>query len=90
MIFCHILFPTVRQYDNAGGLIDENYITGLGIPHSLAFDFSLSQIPVAGELLSLDSTTLVIAGLGSMIWMVPAVAGLVGAGVILVKFRARE
>ena len=46
--------------------------------------------PVAGELLSLDSSALVIAGLGSMIWMVPAVAGVVGAGVILVKFRVRD
>ena len=43
---------------------------------------------VAGELLSLDSSALVIVGLSSMIWMVPAVAGVVGAGVYLVKTRA--
>lgn len=44
--------------------------------------------PVAGELLSLDSTSLVIAGLASsMIWMVPAVAGIAGAGIYLVKVR---
>jgi hypothetical protein len=43
--------------------------------------------PVAGELLSLDSSALVIAGLSSMIWMVPAVAGVVGAGVYLIKLR---
>ena len=43
--------------------------------------------PVAGSLISLDSSALVIGGLSSMIWMVPAVAGIVGAGVILVKFR---
>jgi len=43
--------------------------------------------PVAGELLSVDSSALVIAGLGSMIWMVPAVAGVVGAGIYLVKLR---
>jgi hypothetical protein len=46
--------------------------------------------PVAGELLSLDSSALVIGGLGSMIWMVPAVSGVVGAGIYLVKFRVRE
>jgi hypothetical protein len=43
---------------------------------------------VAGELLSLDSSALVISGLtSSMVWMIPAVAGITGAGVILVKFR---
>jgi len=43
---------------------------------------------VAGELLSLDTSALVIAGLTSMtVWMVPAVAGLAGVGVYLVKFR---
>jgi len=47
-------------------------------------------IPVAGELLSINSSALVIGGLGSMIWMISAVAGVVGAGVILVKFRVKE
>jgi len=43
---------------------------------------------VAGELLPLDSSALMIAGLTSMtVWMVPAVAGLAGVGVYLVKFR---
>jgi len=45
---------------------------------------------VAGELLPLDNTALVIAGLSSMIWMVPVVAGLAGAGIYLVKFRANR
>ena len=44
--------------------------------------------PVAGELLPLDSSALMIAGLTSMtVWMVPAVLGLAGVGVYLVKFR---
>ena len=44
--------------------------------------------PVAGELLPLDSSALMIAGLTSMsVWMVPVVAGLAGVGVYLVKFR---
>jgi len=49
-----------------------------------------SQEPVAGELLTVDSSSLVVAGLSSMIWMVPAVVGIVGAGVYLVKFRGRN
>ena len=46
--------------------------------------------PVAGELNSIDSSALVVAGLSSMIWMVPVMAGIVGAGVYLVKFRVRK
>ena len=43
---------------------------------------------VAGELLPLDSTALFLAGVQSMtVWMIPAVVGLAGAGVYLVKFR---
>jgi len=46
---------------------------------------------VAGELLPLDSTALLIGGLSSMsVFMIPAVAGLAGAGIYLVKFRARD
>jgi len=46
---------------------------------------------VAGELLSLDTSALMIAGLTSMsVWMIPAVVGLAGAGVYLVKFRANR
>jgi len=43
---------------------------------------------VAGELLPIDSSALMIAGLTSMtVWMIPAVLGLAGAGVYLIKFR---
>jgi len=46
---------------------------------------------VAGELLSIDSSALVIAGLTSMsLWMIPTVLGLAGAGIYLVKFRANR
>jgi len=45
---------------------------------------------VAGELLPLDSSALMIAGLTSMtVWMIPTVLGLAGVGVYLVKYRAR-
>jgi len=51
----------------------------------------LPEQPVAGELLSLDNTALVIAGLTSMsLWMIPTVLGLAGAGIYLVKFRANR
>jgi len=46
---------------------------------------------VAGELLPLDSSALMIAGLTSMsVWMIPTVLGLAGVGVYLVKYRARD
>ena len=46
--------------------------------------------PVAGELLPLDSSALVIAGLSSATWMIPAVAGIAGAGIYLIRFRANR
>ena len=47
--------------------------------------------PVAGELLPLDTSALMIAGLTSMtVWMVPAIVGLAGVGVYLVKSRANR
>ena len=46
---------------------------------------------VAGELLPLNTSALMIAGLSSMsIWMIPAVVGLAGVGVYLVKSRANR
>ena len=48
------------------------------------------QEQVAGKLLPLDSTALLIGGLTSMsLWMIPTVLGLAGAGVYLVKYRSR-
>ena len=52
---------------------------------------SINVINVAGQLLPLDSSALLIGGLSSMsVWMIPAVAGIVGAGIYLVKYRARD
>jgi len=46
---------------------------------------------VAGELLPIDSSALMIAGLTSMsVWMIPTILGLAGVGVYLVKFRANR
>jgi len=48
-------------------------------------------VQVAGELLPINTSALMIAGLtSSAIWMVPAVAGLAGAAIWLVKFRANK
>ena len=47
--------------------------------------------PVAGELLTLDSSALVMTGLSSSaIWMVPIVAGVASAGVYLIKTRSQR
>ncbi|MDH3677406.1 MAG: hypothetical protein OEQ12_03805 [Nitrosopumilus sp.] len=64
-----------------------------------AFDFvELSVTPlipsdeqVAGELLPLDSTALLIGGLTSMsVWMIPTVASIAGAGIYLIKYRTNR
>ena len=59
--------------------------------HLIQFIQTFSQLPeqqVAGELLPIMSSALVIAGVSTIaIWMVPTVLGLAGAGVYLVKFR---
>ena len=54
-------------------------------------DMVYSFVLIAGELLPLDSSALMIAGLTtSAVWMIPAVAGLAGAAVFLIKFRANR
>ncbi len=55
--------------------------------------FALSGVPptiVAGELMSLDNSSLLIAGLSSMVWIAPVAAGIAGAGLFLVKHRANR
>jgi len=50
-----------------------------------------NDCPVSGEILSVDSSALMIAGLtSSAVWMIPTVAGLAGAGIYLVKLRANS
>jgi sugar lactone lactonase YvrE len=57
----------------------------------IAFRLQTQDKQVAGELLPLDSTALMIAGLSSMsVFMIPAVAGIAGAAVYLVKYRANK
>jgi len=71
-----IEFQAVGVESKTGGYIDTVSVTA-------------HDTPVAGEHLSIDSSALIIAGLtSSMVWMMPAVAGIAGAGIYLVKFRA--
>jgi len=71
--------------------VDPNIFTQPGIPASIHCEYTTEHVEdslVAGQLLPLESTSLMIAGLTSMsVWMIPTVAGLAGAGVYLVKFR---
>ena len=73
-----------------------NFCSGAGCQNFffadfLEFPFSLTGHPVAGELLPIMSSALVIAGVSTIaVWMVPAVAGLAGVGVYLIKFRANR
>ena len=85
-------------FANFGGFINDGLVQvcldaeviGDPIPGVVEFIDCNQVIPVAGELLSLDNSALMIAGLSSMIWIAPVVAGLAGAGLYLVKFRANR
>ena len=73
-----IEFLAIGTSDSLGGYIDNVSVIEI-------------EKPVAGELLSLDSSALVVAGLtSSAIWMIPTLAGIAGAGVYLVKLRANR
>lgn len=69
-----------NENDEISILLDEAFAMGQ--------DFSVSY-PVAGELLSIDSSALVIAGLSNSVWMIPIVAGIIGAGLYLTKFKTK-
>ena len=67
-------------------------------PDGVTCDAACQLIPqpptdpaVAGELLPMNTSALMIAGLSSMsIWMVPTILGLAGAGIYFVKYRAHK
>jgi len=51
----------------------------------------VTEKPVAGEIVPLNTTALFISSLSSsMIWMAPAIVGIAGVGVYLVKFRSNK
>ena len=79
-----------QQADLLAGLWYINIHTEVHPPGEIRGQITCGT-PVAGELLPLDSSALMIAGLTSMtVWMIPTVLGLAGAGVYLVKYRANR
>lgn len=78
----------------SGGI--ENMTFGVRASSSDQLPFLLAEAPtpivdtqaVAGNLLSIDSSTLVVAGLtGSAVWIIPTIVSIGGAGIFLVKLR---
>ena len=66
-------------------------IINAGVTPTVVCRFVNSPPVVAGELLPIMSSALVIAGVSTIaIWMIPTVIGLAGAGVYLVKYRANR
>ncbi|MBM2820076.1 MAG: sorting protein [Nitrosarchaeum sp.] len=66
--------------DNIGLLLDDVKFTKLDCSK-----------PVAGELLSLDTSALFVSGISSSaIWMVPTLAGIAGAGVYYIRTRVNN
>ena len=85
----HLIIQTGGLLQNSGIIPVATLVNG-GTLEDIASTCNVSQT-VAGELLPLDSTALLIGGLSSMsVFMIPAVAGLAGAAVYLVKFRANK
>jgi hypothetical protein len=53
------------------------------------FKVEIHEQPVAGKLLSLNSSSLVITGLSSgAVWLIPTVIGIAGTGFYLIRFKA--
>jgi len=72
--------PATSEVTTVG--VTENRMDGLAC---------VSDVMVGGELLPINNTSLLLAGLSSSaIWMIPTLAGLAGAGLYLVKFRANR
>ena len=70
-----------------------NELNAMFNPHDASLVCGSPIVPeqVAGELLPINTSALMIAGLtASAVWMIPAVAGLAGVGIYLIKFRANK
>jgi len=86
------LFTNVSPFQNGGSLIN---VIESGQEQTFGGDEPITTIPsicpvVGGELLSIDSTALVLAGLQtSAIWMLPVLAGVAGSafGILYIKSR---
>ena len=102
----HVDYPSLHQMVSVNvdiGLILVDSIgiclqfPGLCVAQIDQFTQTFSQEPVpeppvvGGELLPIDSTALMLAGLqSSAIWMLPVLAGIAGTGFYLVKFRTNK
>ncbi len=84
--------PVGVQFNNLSpgphtAVVCYNTVVGTGHTDSVAFNILDNGI-VGGELLSIDSTTLLLAGLqSSAIWMLPVLAGAAGTAAFYLKTR---
>ena len=77
-------FDKVEIRETIGGIDDENF-------GEFYTNTVLIQKQVGGELLPIDSTALLLAGIqSSAIWMMPALAGIAGAGAYFVRTRMNK
>ena len=96
--------PVAIEYPHGSGVVVANLNTdawrynGQGggpqnlkyVANDIAYQNALNLV-VGGELLPIDSTALLLAGLQtSAIWMIPTLAGLAGAGFYIIKFRTNK
>jgi len=76
----------VNTIDQAGNRV----VVGSGLRVVADLDFLPCPVKVGGEFLPIDSTALMLAGLqSSAIWMLPVLAGAVGAGIAAFKIKKR-
>jgi len=93
-----ILFPINGFFNNLSSFLNGGSLINViesGIDQNFVGSVPITTIPsiciVGGELLPIDSTALLLAGLqSSAIWMLPVLAGVAGTGFYLVKFRTNK
>ena len=74
-----------------GGVVSVIASSGLVSPFYLAIEPQPQPQPIGGELLPIDSTALLLAGLQtSAIWMLPILAGAAGVGAFYIKTRMNK
>ena len=82
-IWTDVPFDRVEIRETTGGVGNEFF--------GEVFTNNIPNRPVGGELLPIDNTALLLAGIqSSAIWMLPALAGIAGAGLYLVKTRMNK
>jgi len=96
------LGPGDPNGDLFGTWVGDNFNAGANVIKKVEFDGALNFIIwddidfciepfVGGDLIPIDSTALLLAGLQtSAIWMLPVLAGVAGTGFYLIKFRTNK